>query len=200
MEVIKLFPVEFFRFNNEQIDNLKIVDYIHSLDIKPKVSSNLSYQIPLHKDPELFDLFNWFNLCLEQIRITQKYDCDKFSISSSWYNQSLKNQGMNQTYHKHTNSFFSGIYYLSAGSPTIFEDPVVPRSMTQLEVLRKDYLPFERTMAIPGSLIIFPSFVFHHSPPHVENFDRHVISFNILPTGKINASADADASIILNLK
>jgi hypothetical protein len=107
---------------------------------------------------------------------------------------------MHQTYHKHTNSFFSGIYYLSEGSPTVFEDPVIPRSMTQLEVLRKDYLPFERTMAIPGSLIIFPSYVFHHSPPHVENFDRHVISFNVLPTGKINSSADADASIILGVE
>jgi hypothetical protein len=200
MEVFKLFPIEFFRFTNEQIPNSKIVDYIHSLDAKPKISSNLSYQIPLHKNQELSELFDWFTLCLEQIRITQKYDCDKFSISSSWYNQSLKNQGMHQTYHKHTNSFFSGIYYLSEGSPTVFEDPVIPRCMTQLEVLRKDYSPFERTMAIPGSLIIFPSYVFHHSPPHVENFDRHVISFNVLPTGKINSSADADASIILGVE
>lgn len=200
MEVFKLFPIEFFRFTNEQIPNSKIVDYIHSLDAKPKISSNLSYQIPLHKNQELFELFDWFNLCLEQIRITQKYDCDKFSISSSWYNQSLKNQGMHQTYHKHTNSFFSGIYYLSEGSPTVFEDPVIPRCMTQLEVLRKEYSPFERTMAIPGSLIIFPSYVFHHSPPHIENFDRHVISFNVLPTGKINSSADADASIILGVE
>lgn len=200
MEVIKLFPIEFFRFTNQQFCSLEIVDYIQSLQVSPKFSSNISYQIPLHRDQKLAGLFDWFHICLEQIRDTQKYDCDKFNISSSWYNQSLKNQGMHQTYHKHTNSFFSGIYYLSGGSPTVFEDPVIPRTMTQLEVLRKDHSPFERTMAVPGSLIIFPSYVFHHSPPHVENFDRHVISFNVLPTGKINSSADADASIILELQ
>lgn len=200
MEVINLFPIEFFRFTNDQFQSLAIVEHIQSLSVAPKLSSNLSYRIPLHRDQKLADLFNWFHACLEQIRVTQKYDCDKFSISSSWYNQSLKNQGMHQTFHKHTNSFFSGIYYLSEGSPTVFEDPVTQRSMTQLEVLRKDYSPFERTMAVPGSLIIFPSFVFHHSPPHVENFDRHIISFNVLPTGKINASADADAAIILGVE
>lgn len=200
MEVIKLFPVEFFRFTSQQFQHQEIVDHIQSLGVSPKLSSNLSYQIPLHRDQKLAELFDWFHVCLEQIKTTQKYDCDQFTISSSWYNKSLKNEGMHQTFHKHTNSFFSGIYYLSEGAPTVFEDPVTPRTMTQLEVLRKDYSPFERTMAVPGSLIIFPSYVFHHSPPHVENFDRHVISFNVLPTGKINSSAGADAAIILGLE
>jgi len=199
MEVIKLFPVEFFRFTTQQFQHSEIVDHIQSLNISPKVSSNLSFQISLHRDEKLSELFNWFHVCLEQLRVSQKYDCDRFTISSSWYNQSLKNQGMHQTYHKHTNSFFSGIYYMSAGAPTIFEDPVIPRSMTQLEVLRKDYLPVEKTMAVPGSLIIFPSYVFHYSPPHVDDFDRHVISFNVLPTGKINTGAGSDAAIILGL-
>lgn len=200
MEVIKLFPVEFFRFTTQQFQHSEIVDYIQSLNIYPKVSSNLSFQIPLHRDQKLAELFNWFHACLEQLRVSQKYDCDKFTISSSWYNQSLKNRGMHQTYHKHTNSFFSGIYYMSEGAPTIFEDPVIPRSMTQLEVLQKDYLPVEKTMAVPGSLIIFPSYVFHYSPPHVDEFDRHVISFNVLPTGKINSSAGSDAAIILGVE
>lgn len=201
MEVIKLFPVEFFRFTTQQFQHSEIVDYIQSLNISPKVSSNLSFQIPLHRDEKLSELFNWFHACLEQIRTVKKYDCDQFTISSSWYNKSLKKQGMHQTFHKHTNSFFSGIYYMSGGAPTIFEDPVIPRSLTQLEVLQKDYLPVEKTMAIAGSLIIFPSYVFHYSPPHVDDFDRHVISFNVLPTGKINTCiAGSDAAITLSVE
>jgi hypothetical protein len=79
MEVINLFPIEFFRFTNDQFESSEIVEHIQSLDISPKRSSNLSYQIPLHRDQKLTELFNWFHSSLEQFRVTQKYDCDNKS-------------------------------------------------------------------------------------------------------------------------
>lgn len=200
VKTLDFFPVEFFEFKNSSIDNAQLIEKLKNLNHPPKNSQNLSFVYSLHKDQNFTEIFNWFSYCLDQIKIHCNYDCDKFEISSSWYNVSLANRGMHQNYHKHTNSFFSGVYYLTHGSPTMFEDPVLYRANGQIEVLRENYSPFKKIDAEPGKLIIFPSYMYHQSPPHVENFDRCIISFNVLPTGKINSKFDNDASLNLSLK
>jgi hypothetical protein len=74
------------------------------------------------------------------------------------------------------------------------------RSQGQIEVIRKNYQPFERFAAEPGKLLIFPSWVYHQAPPHMADFDRYIISFNSLPTGKINYSTGGDAQCFISIK
>lgn len=199
MKSIDLFPIEFFEFQNVEISSEQIISNLKNLNSPIKNSNNLSFTKNIHELPEFSNLFSWIDLCLEDIRISKNYRCDKFQITTSWYNKSDAGRGMHQNYHKHTMSFFSGVYYLTSGSPTIFEDPVYQRVNAQIEVLRHNYIPFESVNAEPGKLIIFPSWMYHQSPPHIEDFDRWIISFNVLPTGRINAGCH-DASCFISIK
>jgi uncharacterized protein (TIGR02466 family) len=90
-------------------------------------------------------------------------------------------------------SFFSAVYYVTDGSPTVFEDPVKHRTEAQLEVLRHEYAPHHFVEAVPGKLILFPSWLYHSSTPHFGNEDRYVISFNVMPTGAINYNLATDS-------
>lgn len=200
MNVVNLFPIEFFEFQNNFIDNQKVIKALEGLEGNRRHGSVISFLEPIHTLPEFSELFNWFHLCLEEIRIKLDYDCDRFEITNSWFNTALAARGMHQNYHKHTMSFFSAVYYLTPGSPTVFEDPVIQRVQGQIEVLRKNYHPFASFHAVPGKLLVFPSWVFHQTPPHMEEYNRYIISFNVLPTGNINSGAGGDSKCYISLR
>lgn len=193
METLALFPVNFFVFRNTHIDNRQLISQLEVYADQVKESSNISYIRNLHDKPEVSEVFEWFDECLEQVRINQKYDCDKFDITSSWFNRALPQSGMSQNYHRHSMSFFSAVYYLTDGAPTVFEDPVLHRTQAQLEVLRFDYKPFEYIQPEAGKLVIFPSWMYHSTVPHIANNDRYIISFNTLPTGHVNYNLATDS-------
>ena len=200
MEVINTFPTEMFVFRNNSFDNQKIIHQLEKLnDIQIKKTTNLSMLYDLRTDSNFQELFNWFRSCLEEIRISCEYDCEKIEITNSWFNVALAGYKMYQNYHRHSMSFFSGVYYLTEGSPTVFEDPVIHRTQAQIEVLRKNYQPTVFSDAEPGKLIVFPSWMYHNSRPHLGDKNRYIISFNSLPSGKINyeLSNDSKAEIII---
>lgn len=195
MEVLNLFPTELFVFKNLIINNAELISKLEKLDnIQIKQSTTLSLLVDLRKNSDFNLLFQWFESCLEEVRTHMKYDCEKIEITNSWCNVALPTYEMFQNYHKHSMSFYSAVYYLTTGSPTIFEDPVYDRKHGQLEVLRHDYTPTESTFAEPGKLVIFPSWLFHSSPVHRDSEKRYVISFNTLPTGKINCNLATDST------
>lgn len=96
-------------------------------------------------------------------------------------------------------SFYSGVYYLTEGAATIFEDPVIHRTQAQLEVLRKKHDPLEYIIPVPGKLVLFPSWVYHMSQMHIGKQSRYIISFNTLPAGRINHSTAADSKAYIEL-
>jgi uncharacterized protein (TIGR02466 family) len=200
MNIVNLFPVEFFEFKNSSIDNQDIIKKLDQLSGPVKQGSVVSYLNPIHQLEEFKELFSWFDQCLDDVRLKLEYDCDKFEITNSWFNKALAGRGMHQNYHKHVMSLYSAVYYLTPGAPTVFEDPLTQRSQGQIEVIRKNYQPFERFAAEPGKLLIFPSWVYHQAPPHMADFDRYIISFNSLPTGKINYSTGGDAQCFISIK
>lgn len=198
MKIHQWFPTDFFEFRNNSLDNADLISRLESIKCEVVRSTNLSFLKSVHKSAEFVELFDWIDLCLEEIRTNLHYKCDKFQIVNSWFNKSVAGSGMHQNYHKHTMSFFSGIYYLTDGAPTVFEDPVYQRVNAQIEVLREHYVPWQTFSAEKGKLIIFPSWVYHQTLPHLEDLDRWIISFNVLPTGNINTGSH-DASCFLSL-
>lgn len=194
METLKLFPTELFVFQNPNIDNEGLIEKLKRLDnIEIKRNTNVSLLVNLKNNPDFKHLFDWFSKCLEEIRVTQKYDCDKIEITNSWVNVAMGGYDMHLNYHKHSMSLFSAVYYMTYGSPTLFEDPVQGRTNAQLEVLQHDFLPWYNVDPVPGKLIIFPSWMYHSSARHIGNTDRYIISFNSLPTGKINYNLATDS-------
>lgn len=202
MEQLDLFPTSFFVFKNMDIDNDELIKNLQKYADRPKYGKVISSLHSLHDKPEFLDLFQWFNNCLEEIRVKEMYDCDRFEITNSWFNVALANSNMAINYHRHSMSFFSAVYYLTAGAPTFFEDPVIHRTQAQIEVLRFKYSPLEKIFPEPGKLVIFPSWMYHYAAPHVEEFDRYIISFNSFPTGAVNynIASDSSANITINSK
>jgi len=201
MEVLNLFPVEFFVFKNNAIDNTKLIAELEALDgIEIKKSTTMSLLVDLRKNEKFKELFSWFDQCLEEIRQTMKYDCDQFEITNSWVNVALPKYNMHQNYHKHSMSFYSAVYYFTEGSATEFEDTVVDRSRAQLEVLRHDYQPWETVVPEPGKLVIFPSYVYHRSHAHMGDKARYILSFNTLPAGKVNYQLATDSKVHIKVE
>lgn len=200
MERLELFPTDVFVFYNKNIDNQSLIEKLERLDnVQVKKSTTLSMLVDLRHHEDFKDLFNWFRECLEEIRVKQQYDCDKFEITNSWFNVALAGYDMYQNYHRHSMSFFSAVYYLTDGSPTIFEDPVIHRTQAEIEVLRMNYEPWIFSDAEPGKLIIFPSWLYHSSKIHLGESNRYIISFNSLPTGKINYNLATDSKVIVRI-
>ena len=200
MEKIQLFPVEFYTFKCP-LDLTPWIRHLETTNAGAKYGTNISYTSNLHTLPEYEPLFAWFVDCLEQVRTECQYDCDSLSVTSSWANCALAGAAMRQNYHRHSMSFLSGVFYLTEGVPTIFEDPVIHRTQAQIEVLRKGWRgPFEAIENEPGKLVLFPSWMYHSTPPHWGDNDRWVISFNTLPTGAVNynTATDSVAHITLN--
>jgi len=194
MEVLKLFPTEVFEFENLTIDNKRLIAYLQTLnDVEIKKSTTISILEDLRKHQEFNELFQWFDQCLNDVKTYMKYDCDQLAITNSWINVALGDYKMYQNVHRHSMSLLSAVYYLTDGSPTIFEDPVIHRTQAQLEVLRFEYNPFYDSEAKPGKLVIFPSWMYHSSVPHLGKENRYVISFNCLPSGKINHNLATDS-------
>jgi uncharacterized protein (TIGR02466 family) len=195
-KIHKFFPVD-------------VVEYQHTADLTSVISlleaetfkehSAFSSVKDLHNDLRYSLVFDFINASLEDYRKGFKFDCDQFEISSSWANHSLPNSGQNHKFHRHSMSLLSGVYYFTAGAALGFEDPMTPRVMNQLEVLRFDYTPFMYIDPAPGKLVIFPSWLYHWTKPHVDNFDRWNIAFNVLPTGKINYNMATDSTAHIQL-
>jgi hypothetical protein len=143
MERIELFPTTFFVFKNSSIDNVELIQRLQKYTDHVKTGNTISSLHSLHDKPEFAELFTWFNVCLEQVRLEEKYDCDRFEITNSWFNIALARSNMAINYHRHSMSFFSAVYYLTDGAPTFFEDPVIHRTQAQIEVLRFEYSPHE---------------------------------------------------------
>jgi uncharacterized protein (TIGR02466 family) len=201
MEILKLFPIDFFVFYNKNFDNKKLIANLETLeDIQIKKTTQISLLINLKNNKNFQDLFNWFSDCLKEVKKIKQYDCDQIKITNSWVNVSLADYNMYLDTHKHSMSFYSGIYYLTDGSATTFIDPFEQAIDTQLQVLKFNYHPEEKISPEPGKLIIFPSYIYHKSDIHIANTSRYIISFNTMPTGKINYNLATDSKINIKIE
>jgi len=200
VKVHQFFPTEVYEFRKEQIDYTSEIEYLKTTQHFKQHDAQSSYG-DLQNDVNLKHIFDFIHEKLEVIRQQYSFDCDKFEVISSWANASEANSGEHHTFHRHSMSYFSGVFYFTEGSVIGFEDPVIPRTMNQLEVLRTDgWTPFNFINPKPGKLIVFPSWLYHWTKPHYENHDRWNIAFNAFPTGKINYSlaTDSTANITIN--
>lgn len=187
---IPLFPIEFYEFNNTTIDN---DDLIERLKSKRNPAHGVTSSNDVHDDPLFDDLFDWIKSCLADIVEDKRYDCKELSVTSSWSNCAESNAGLASHPHKHSMSMFSGVYYCTPGAPIHFEDPVPQRLHAQIDVLQHDYQPLITFPVQPGKLLIFPSWMYHSTDPHFENYDRWVVAFNTLPSGDVNINLARDS-------
>lgn len=120
-------------------------------------------------------------------------------ITTSWAN--FAGRGLGHAKHHHTNSMFTGVYFLDVESsvPEIHFDNPAPN--WTIEWNRTEFHVFnnkEATMPVKnGDLVIFPSWLDHYVPKNETDNTRITISFDTMLTGPIfNYSADHDIATI----
>lgn len=175
----------FLKINPRLIEVLETIAYT-----PPPFTPEQTLDNHLENHPAFAELFKWINQCLEDYRISLKYQCDSLKPVLSWANRG--NKDTQHTSHTHPNSFISGIYYISNNpSPTFFEDPrfqirsgVVVRSFSKLG---------ENIWPCPsetGTLVLFPSWLEHYvdAQPNLVGV-RYTLSFNAMPRGLVNGNS-----------
>ena len=193
MEKIDILPQSIFKFECDQkllentLETLKKEEYrregVHTHKSKQTVS------VRLDKEERYSEIYDWFHQCLEEARVAEGLQCESLKISLSWANWAPPQSGAGHPMHRHNYAYYSAVYYLTEGSPTVFLDPVDIRGLDTLEILQGDResVPNEKEIvAEPGKLILFPGWLRHCSAPHHQDFNRFTISFNSLPDGAIN--------------
>lgn len=132
-----------------------------------------------------------FNDALEDYRLAYELCCDRLEITLCWFNHAPARSGFGHPLHRHPMSYLSAVYHLTEGAPTIFDDPCTPRTYDTLDVWRDNLMKSElgineKVDAVPGQLIIFPSWLKHFSGRQMDNFERWSMSFNAMPAGRVN--------------
>lgn len=139
----------------------------------------------------IYDLKEFFYAALTDYHLHHKLHCDQLKISTMWANRAPARSGVGHPLHRHPMSYISAVFYITEGAPTVFHDPLTQRNYDSMEVVSEvinenHYGPHAAIDAEPGKLILFPSWLMHQSDRHLEDYDRWTISFNALPTGKVN--------------
>lgn len=202
MKVKDVFPIQFYEFTNEEL-----VDTCMSLitddDLKMTYWENELRQTAsfhLEKDGKWQFLVNWIESCLDEIKEYEGLRLDgHLKVSSMWGNVSPPRSKSHHTIHRHGNSFFSGVFYLTEGSNTEFYDPVYARSLTSLEIPKTIRDDMVINPSKPGTMIVFPSYVQHASAQHVGNNFRVNIAWDSFPCGYIDQSMDGTFKIGMGL-
>ena len=196
----QLFPIEVCQYNlsdqslnSHILSNLKNENFLQNNEHIPFVNRSYQTNHYLHTDKKYEKLILWFKECLSDYQHNLNLDCENLDITICWANKFPKNAMGSIAKHTHRMSYLSAVYYLTPGAPTCFEDPVIQRTNNSLDVHnnRPRTACFE---AQPGKLLIFPSWLEHYSMEHKAMFDRWTISFNTMPTGKINLKSNVSSN------
>ena len=124
------------------------------------------------------------------------YKNNKFKMTTSWFTKSNRNQ--ESIYHNHNNCMFSGVLYLKINNNSgginfiTFEDSRFLLIATKYDTLNaRDFTIQPQT----GTIIFFPSEVFHGILQNESNQERISLAFNFFPIGHIGTKYDSQAYI-----
>ena len=129
-------------------------------------------------------------LSLEYVHL-QGHVVDSVSIGNSWGNTLKLNEPIHM--HTHPNSYVSGVFYLTDGTPLNFHNPLLTEDLFMVRPLvqwQEDNEYTWQVLKVPiraGYVILFPSRLKHHVDPSDTDY-RYSIAFNTMPTGPIGDS------------
>ena len=192
MGFIDLFPSVLYIKDLKDIFSTKIEEWknhtqklsYHSGDINGFTSKETQVlDVELFSSLKEFILKSSSNFLLELGHVFED-----LQISNSWANVNPKNTQVKK--HSHSNSYISGVFYLTEGSEIMFINPLIdlwkflPSKKTQNLTYRQRDFYFHSIKS--GQLILFPSFLEHQVLPSYNN--RISIAFNIIPKGEFGVN------------
>ena len=139
----------------------------------------------LNKSIKYKNIHNWIEQCLIDVHKELRYDCDGFKITQSWANKCLYDKSLWP--HYHSNSFISGILYLTNSSTNTFFTTTDFWDKESCLLMRNEQVVTHEQPSVAGDLIIFPSSLPHAVGENKSHIDRYTLSFNAFPSGNIGS-------------
>lgn len=192
LEVIPLFSTPVVKATVESNIDLK---YLESLDYYQYTSGNGHGSV--NQNILLEDIFKDLRVEIEKVINVKYHDILQFSQgklthASSWIN--LHKPGEYSQKHSHSNSCYSGVYYLNApqnGGGLIFWYPQeIPTycTITVSPEVKEMNMWNSKTYGFPltkNDLFIFPSHLTHYTEVNRSNENRYCLAFNYFVEGAI---------------
>jgi uncharacterized protein (TIGR02466 family) len=186
------FPTAIWSTQVEDADRLNIdlsnvIQQLRQQDPKGEQWSNVlgwHSQDTLHQQPEFQSLMQIVMTQVQEVAVFLKWDLQKISlyVTTCW---AIANPThASNSVHNHPNSILSGVYYIQVPEDSgniFFCDPrpasqmLIPpgQESTPWTLSRVTY------RSVPGTLLLFPSWLTHGVEPNNSNGERIAISFNI---------------------
>lgn len=183
MEIHNLFPVKAGNIRdcltNEQLDAIKarVAEIYNGCDLDFVQTTGDFHQEEVAKPLVEYIL----NVAVPEYAKAHGVLFNKFIITNMWVNR--YKTGANIHSHIHSNSLYSGVFYLDDNGFTILDDPMyVAKNMIRPEVVMGtiDNSDAYTNHSIANSIFLFPSWVKHTSSPNMEEEDRFNIAFNVI--------------------
>ena len=135
--------------------------------------------------PEMKKLFTDVSLQV----LSEVAGAKKVKMATSWLTAIEPNE--TPVMHRHTNSWFSGVYYFQDSPYTglEFKNPIE----RDIDLVTKGSLLNWRLQPKKNMLIIFPSYLHHKIEKNTFDEVRHSLAFNVMPDG---ATGDVDSKFI----
>ena len=135
--------------------------------------------------PEMKKLFTDISLQV----LSEVAGAKKIKMTTSWLTAIEPDE--TPVMHRHTNSWFSGVYYFQDSPYTglEFKNPIE----RDIDLVTKGSLLNWRLQPKKNMLIIFPSYLHHKIEKNTFDEVRHSLAFNVMPDG---ATGDVDSEFI----
>ena len=187
--VYPLFPTPVLQANKIYIPTKKELKFIHELERRPNTGSNYSslngYAL---ESKELVKMKQAMQGMLNSYthELLKRKDHTKFMITQSWFNYNPP--GSFHYRHWHSNSLFSGTYYLTDNNSKIFFDK--PQAITggieyefkEINTMNCSDFGIE---PLQYCALFFPSYLPHSVEPNQSKQERVSLSFNTFMRGSL---------------
>lgn len=138
--------------------------------------------------PLLLGVREWVDECLREVKEDLGLECEELRSTVEWFNKS--EQEMWHQEHVHSNSFLSGILYLSpSGSVTRFKFPGLwseQFTLLNLVAASNEKVTHEQPTEV-GTMVVFPSKLLHGVTAHDLPEPRYTMAFNAFPSGLLGS-------------
>jgi len=173
-------PVILSNIKNHEYLNEKLLEYFYACEGESIKGSN-GYKIKDDIFPDSFKKLD-FHLCNDYERPWVKFFLphlkkelkeianslwyDDFSFKGIWFEQYEHYD--THGWHIHANNY-TGVYYVDMGKDSPKTEIIDPYNNKNITVINVE----------SGSLLLFPSFFIHRSPPLLKKTEKTIVSFNL---------------------
>lgn len=185
MQIIPIFGTYIGVAKIESLDIDNALEHVQSLESYTKEDHGYNtVTLRMLHDPVFAEVKKEIEQLSKEYVSIQGHVVDKIKVTASWGNELRRGDPVNV--HNHPNSFISGVFYLTEGSPLNFHNPLSTEDLFtfRTQIKHDDNNPHTwqvlKLPIQPGYVILFPSKVMHHVDKNENDF-RYSIAFNTLP-------------------